>query len=217
MLAHHNPEEALRYFNQALDACPVDKREGFTRILFYTGISLQKLGYGGCAVKSWKSAAQIRKNGLCNKMIERMTNSYGMTILSDSGGMENIEDSDDFRAFSTIQQTRYLVSRMQGRFGSQAEKDMVLDIIRTAWEELSDSQDLKALSIRERIRLFHEELIIFPYLECPEEWENDTIPYDFKRNQRVFWDSPCTCGSGRPYGMCCGRIPSEDELEFGLF
>ena len=139
-----------------------------------------------------------------------MTNSYGM--VTDGDG-----ENEDLRAFSAIQQARYLVSRRLGKYGSEAERDMVSDIIRVSWENLQRTHDLGRLSTEDKIRLFHEELIIFPYLECPDEWENSTIVYDFRKNERISRDSLCTCGSGMTYGECCGRIVSEDELEFGLF
>jgi len=207
MLSRHNPEEALKLFRQALELCPSEDAEGVTRILFYTGISLQKLGYSGCAVRSWSAAVRLRKGGACRRMVERLTNAYGMPRRED----------EDFQAFSSIQQTRYLGSRRLGKFGSDAEKDVVLDMIRSAWEELRRQNDLSGLSVEEKIRLFNRELIIFPYLECPDQWEDNTICVDFRREKRVEAADPCPCGSGRAYGSCCGRILSPDELEFGLF
>ena len=209
-MSGHRPLEALHELQKALELCPVSNKKEFTKILFYMGTVLQKLGFGGIAVRTWASAAGLRKNGPCSKMLERMTNEYGMFS---EGGDEN----SDFRAFHAIHLSRYLLSRGTHRFGSSAEKDMVYEVIRSAWDEVSENFQLSGVPVSEKLEIFRAQIVIFPYLKCPENWTCEEISYNFRTNERIGDDDRCGCGSGLPRKYCCGRIPSEDELENGLF
>ncbi len=209
-LAKHRTKEALTEFHRALELCPADQRSDITQILFYLGASLHKLGYSGFAVRSWSMAAGLEKSGNCSRMVERMTNSYGM--------VRGREDEDEnFRAFRSIQLSRYLASRGTRKFGSLPERDMVNDVIRAAWDTLSESVNIQELTIPMRLGLFRHHVVVFPYLECPENWECNVTSFDFRAKRKISDENECSCGSGRSYITCCGRIPSEDELSFGHF
>merc|ERR1711879_250314 len=104
---------------------------------------------------TWTSGVRIDKFGLCGKMLDRMTNEYGMIRVEGEDG--------DFRAFHSIQLGRYLMSKGSRRFGSPAEKDMVNDVILSAWQLLNEAADITDLTISGRLSLFREYVVIFPY------------------------------------------------------
>ena len=211
LLTRHQPQKALECFNTAMKDCPVSCREDLRRILFFMGITFTKLGYQACALESFRAASRLGPNRHCEHVIKRMSNEYGMPKA----------ENDDKRAFRMVQQCKYLSSRRQGRFGSPAEKDMILDLIDTAWIEFSQTNDLCGLSCQEKKELFAAEVIIFPYMETPSQWlknpgEAKILKFD-EKNSNFLFKKPCPCGSGKPFGLCCGNILSEDESRFGVF
>ena len=103
-LARHRPRDAVRFLRQALEGCPTSKARDLYRICFFLGIALRKLGYSQSAIKSWISCQRLNKRGYTRKMLSRMTNGYGME-------RQVSEERDDWKAFASIQVTRYLLDR----------------------------------------------------------------------------------------------------------
>ena len=50
-LARHEPEKAIRSLCRALDGCPVTRPRDMSRLLFYLGVSLKRIGFPNLAIK----------------------------------------------------------------------------------------------------------------------------------------------------------------------
>ena len=101
---------------------------------------LQRIGFPQSAIKSWISCQRLNKRGPTRKMLSRYTNCYGMDRQDSS-------DADDWQAFSSIQIARYLLGKNKRTFSTQAEHDMLLDLVRDSWEALKRSQDMAGLRL----------------------------------------------------------------------
>ncbi|MBN1685815.1 MAG: SEC-C domain-containing protein [Spirochaetales bacterium] len=210
-LSLHDPERALKSFEQALAECPVGRSKELGKILFFLGVTLKKLGLSGCALRSWSAARKLDKHNFSDKFLERFTNRYGMI-------RQETPELDDWNAFYSIQLGRYLATKRSKKIGTDAENDMIWDLIREGWNELRQSVDLSILSSCERLALFGNYRIVFPFFSVPAAQESyESIPVDFTRQRRISFDDKCLCGSGLPYRLCCGRIPCKDELAGGIF
>lgn len=209
-LSLHDPESAMKSFEQALTECPVDKSRELGKILFFLGVALKKLGLPGCALRSWSVARKLDKHNFSDKFLERFTNWYGMI-------RQETPELDDWNAYYSIQLARYLSTKRSRRIGTEAEKDMIWELIREAWKELRDSVDLSLLDSREKLALFSGHRIVFPSFSVASQESLKAIPVDFMKKRRIEFDDQCFCGSGLPYKLCCGRIPCKDELRGGIF
>ena len=95
-LSKHNPAAALKDFQMAVQGCPSSDMKNLSKVLFYTGITLKKLGIPNGALKSWVVAQKLNKTGYGAKMIKRFINEYGMNKQENSY-------LDDWSAFHAIQ------------------------------------------------------------------------------------------------------------------
>jgi hypothetical protein len=210
-LARHKPAEAVRSLQAALEECPPSEPKDLHRICLYLGIALRRAGYPQSAIKSWTSGQRLNKRGHTRKMLARFTNCYGMDPQSTS-------DADDRQAFSSIQTARYLMCKNKRTFSTLAEHDMIRDLIRDSWEEISDSGALGGKSSCEKMEFFRTYRIVFPSLVLSEPHINGSvISVNFQKKQRVGLNDRCACGSGMPYMLCCGRTPGKEELLTGFF
>ncbi|WP_319562365.1 SEC-C metal-binding domain-containing protein [Marispirochaeta sp.] len=208
-LSHHRPRIALEYFRKALRSCPVDDRRELIKTLFYTGIVLKKVGLPSSALKTWLTARSLDKRSYAGKMVERYINDYGMLRQMTS-------ELDDWNAFYSVQLKKYLESKRSRKIGSQGEKDMIWDLIFEYWQGIVRSDVLRGKSNSEKLALFTDVEIIFPYFSPPEE-KHEIIHVDFFSRSRISADDPCPCRSGLTYRQCCGRIKCDEELLYGLF
>ncbi len=55
-LAEHDPCGALKALHEALRECPVHAKQELSRILFFTGVTLKRLGCADGAIRSWLEA-----------------------------------------------------------------------------------------------------------------------------------------------------------------
>jgi hypothetical protein len=210
-LAHHNPEDAVRSLQAALEVCPPSQSKDLHQICLYLGIALKRVGYPQSAIKSWTSGQRLHKRGRSRKMLSRFTNCYGMDPQSTS-------EADDKHAFTSIQIARYLSSKNKRIFSTLAEQDMIRDLIRDSWEELRISAALAGKSSCEKMEAFRDYRIVFPTLVLSEPQMNGSvISVDFYKKRRVGLNDRCLCGSGMPYMLCCGRTPGKEELLTGIF
>lgn len=209
-LAHHQPRIALEEFRKALSACPVENKQELSKILFYLGVSLRKVGLPSSALKCWVTARNVGKRSVSSRMAGRFINDYGML-------RQMSDDLDDWNAFYAVQLKKYLQSKRSRKIGSQGEKDMIWDLIYEYWQGIQHSGVLLGKSNAEKISLFSDIEIIFPYFEPPEEKSGEIIQVDFVKKTRPKPEDPCPCRSGLPYVKCCGRIPADEELLYGLF
>jgi tetratricopeptide (TPR) repeat protein len=197
LLTKHDPESALKCFEKALSECPVKESRDLSKILFYLGVTLNKLGMTSCALKSWRASRRFDKNGLSGKLLNRYTNEYGMVKQKSS-------ELDDWKAFYAINLSRYLNTKRSHRIGTDAEGDMIFELIYEAWKELRNSTDLQSVNTEQRLRLFHSAWIVFPTFTAQTDNEDaNMIQVDFIKKKKMHVADQCFCGSGLPYWLCC--------------
>jgi len=210
-LARHRANAAVKSLQEALEQCPPSRTRELYKICLYLGVALQRIGFSQSAIKSWISCQRLNKRGPTRKMLSRYTNCYGMERQGSS-------EADDWQAFSSIQVARYLLGKNKRAFSTEAEHDMILDLIRDSWTELRASVDMGGMSGCEKLEAFRGVRIVFPAIVAVEpRVEDPIIAVNFQTKQRVGLADRCSCGSGMPFMLCCGRTPSREELLSGSF
>lgn len=211
-LSRHHPEGALKRFEAALNSCPVEESDDLERIFYYLGFTLLRLGRQNGAVRSYRAAARLRKHpGHAAQMLRRLVNDYGM-VRQPTGEL------DDWRAFYSIHLERYLRSKATHRVTSDAEADMIRDLIHDYWKRITKDGLLAGRGAEEKLRLFRSVKIVFPFYVVHADLPDDNIiPVDFLTKSRIGGTDKCWCGSGIPFMMCCGRTHGTDELTRGTF
>ncbi|MCF7927723.1 MAG: tetratricopeptide repeat protein [Spirochaetales bacterium] len=200
-------EEALELFRAASRTCPEHLSREVSRILYYTGLALQKLGSVGRAVRSWISAERYHHFPFIAEMLEKYTNDYGMV-------RQSTPELDDWVAFYSIQLKRYMALKPSGKIGTFAEQDMVRELILDAWQTICESNELELMGTIEKLEYFQSYSIIFPTTTMLYQ---DLLPQSLRRSGCYYqnYTAPCSCGSGLPNYLCCGRTPSPEELLSG--
>jgi hypothetical protein len=128
------------------------------------------------------------------------------------------EERDDWKAFASIQVTRYLLSKNKRTFSTQAEQDMIYDLVLDHWRLLHETGELRDHSPCEKLEVFRKTRIVFPTAVIAEPHINSpVIAVNFQTRRRIRLDDRCSCGSGLPFMLCCGRTVGEEELLSGLF
>ncbi len=219
-LRHHRPLRALGYFERALLAIPTDRRRPFSvhtslrgelsRLFYYLGLSLRKAGMRNRALASWVESVRLEKRGAVRRKLLRDTNAYGMA-------RQSVPDIDDQQAFYGVQLARYIRSKQSHRLGTRAEIDMIAELIDEYWERLSRTVDLHELSCEQKLRLFRDTVIVFPFLSVPGDLKTEDVAVDFCTGKRIQGSDRCVCGSGLPHILCHGRTPGTDEVLTGKF
>ena len=210
-LTRHRPADAVRSFQQALEACPASRPRDLHRVCFYLGVALQRAGYSQSAIKSWTTGLRFNKRGATRKMLARYTNGYGMERQESSA-------KDDWNAFYSVQAARYLLHKNKRTFSTLAEQDMIGDLIKDAWGDLVAARSLEGLSSCDKMALYRSVRIVFPTIVLEEPHINGpVISVNFQAGRKVSLDDRCPCGSGRAHIQCCGRIPGKEELLSGVF
>lgn len=209
LLSKRKFRKALKCFETAVSDCPVSSNKDLDESLFYLGVTLKKLGRDDSALRCWHIGNKLNKDGLSNEMIEQHCNSYGMSLNTCS-----LED--DKAAFTGIQLEKYLKMKKVGKFCSAAEKDVVKEIISSYWSDSISHEKINRLSLDNKIKFFRNQIVIFPFSHI-SYFENDSVVLygDFQSGRELSMNDSCPCGSGMAFSKCCGRIKSEEELEFG--
>jgi hypothetical protein len=161
-LAGHKPEAALRFFNAAISVCPVKEASSLARILFCAGVALKKIGLHDSAVQSWVLSLRLVKTPPVLRAVKRFSNEYGMA-------KQGFAELDDWRAFYFLHLEKYLKMKTSHTLGTPAERDMIRDLIRDAWIQLKNSQDLTGKSFLRKIEIYKEISIVFPFFHVPCE------------------------------------------------
>jgi hypothetical protein len=201
----------VRSLHAALEECSAANPHELYNICFYLGIALRRVGYPQSAIKSWTSCQRLIKRGRIRKMLSRYTNCYGMDRQAST-------EADDWQAFSAIQVARYLLCKNKHSFSSEAEHDMIIDLIRDAWDGFRSMSSLEGKSGSEKMQMFRTLRIVFPTMVLTEPHINERIiPVNFHTRQKVCLTDRCSCGSGLAFMMCCGRTPAKEELLTGVF
>jgi hypothetical protein len=210
-LARHRPADAVKALQTALEDCPPSRSHDLYKICLYLGVALQRVGFPQSAIKSWMSCQRLNKRGPTRKMLSRYTNCYGMERQESS-------EADDWQAFSSLQTVRYLLGKNKRTFSTEAEKDMISDLIQDSWVELKRTEDLGSFSGCEKLAAFKSVRIVFPTVVLAEpHLDGPVIAVNFHTKQRVGLSDRCSCGSGMPFMLCCGRTPGKEELLSGSF
>ncbi len=210
LLAHHRPARALKSFRVARRLCPESRGRELADILYYEGISLYKLQMPGRAIRRWVESQRYAKGGYSRKMLERVANEYGMA-------RQDTPEKDDRQAFVSIQLVRYLRQKKTRKLDTCAEEDMILDLIEEYWQALRRAGALDGKNVPQKLELFSDMVIVFPYLEVPESLGGEKASRPDTTNYLVSADGRCACGSGLSFRLCCGRTPGADELSVGEF
>ncbi len=121
---------------------------------------------------------------------------------------------DDWRAFHSLQLARYVRAKARVPL-APAEADMLRDLLWGHFAELVRNDALRGRDAGERRRLFAELQVSFPLLLPAAAGTEHVVAVDFVRRRPLLDGDPCVCGSGLPYVVCCGRIPTSDEIAIG--
>lgn len=194
-LSRHEPQSALRYLRGAIKRCPVRRSADLARILFFTGVALKKIGLHDGAVNSWRASWKLSKSGPANRHLKRFSNDYGMA-------KQGMAELDDWRAFYSLQLSRYLKSKKSRCLGTLAEQDMIRDLIFDAWQEVKDSGVLAGRPPAEKLTIFKGVSIVFPFFVVPGGMGPGVLPAG---SRLTGGGKTCPCGSGLPPEFCCGN------------
>jgi tetratricopeptide (TPR) repeat protein len=209
-LSRHMPKKALDQLVKAIKVCPSCKEKELARLLFYLGVTLKKLGHSSSAIRFWISSYRLNKNKYARQMIKRFSNGYGFK-------KEENNELDDIKAFFSIQISRYLAKKKSKHFSTQAEVDMIKDLLEEKWKNIQQSGILEKKSIEEKHKYFKGVKIVFPFMFFTKVLGDSVINVNFNRGTKVVQNERCICGSGLPYYKCCGRAPSLEEMADGFF
>jgi hypothetical protein len=208
-LAGHDPVTALRLLRLSVDSCPAEKHSELSRRLYWLSIALRQLGKDGLAIKALSSAQRLAPRGRARDLYANFANGYGMP-------KSDCAEHDDYRAFCSIQIRRYLETVQDRRFSSQEEIDTVLRIIADTWIKLNTKKAMHEAACEDKLDVFKETEIVFPTLRSmPRAASGRTITVNFRKGHAIDPSDRCSCGSGLPYRMCCGRTRLPYEPEHG--
>ncbi len=142
---------ALGYLHRSMKKCPVENDIELADLFFYLGVAFNKLGCIVPAVRSWDASMCADKGGQAAMLLRRIFPGERL--------------SNDKSYFYLIQLSAYLGRKKSGKIDSEAEKDMIIDLISMYWEEIVDSRILKGQCQSEKILIFKDIDIDFPYTE----------------------------------------------------
>ena len=142
---------ALTHLYSSVKQCPVENEIELADVFFYLGVVFKNLGWMEPAVRSWDVSMCADKGG------------RGAGILSILFPEERL--SNDRSHFYLIQVSIYLGLKSSEQFDSDSEKDMIFDLISTYWDEIVDSGILKGKCQAEKILIFRDININFPYID----------------------------------------------------
>ena len=208
-LAGHDPAKAIENFSRAVQNCPVDRSRELTKALYYLGVALKRVGYSNSAIRSWVTSLKVKKSRHTRALLDRFCNDYGMA-------KRDCQAEDDWQAFYSIQLRSYLRGFEKRTLSDPVERSMIHDIVREAWNRLEDSGALQGCTPEQKYEIFQDTKIDFP-LFYYGRLRDPVVRINFSEGRRVHPGDPCQCGSGLPFGCCCGRNPADEELSVGLF
>ncbi len=207
-LSSHRPDRAIASLRQAVDAIPPSCSDELSQALYWLSVALLRLDERPLAVKSLASAQKLRRRGYARRLYLRSVNEYGMPRQANAS-------LDDFYAFTNLQIAYYLGKKSSSRFDSFQEKDAVLRLILDAWKRLSASGRLTGLDACEKLDSFRKMKLHYPSfgLSNPHRVivraSFGAASADSASKKAA---DRCLCGSGLPYGQCCGRVKHLREL-----
>ena len=162
-LKNHSFKDALGYLHKSAIDCPVENQIDLADIFFNLGVAFKKLGCIIPAIKSWDAAECSDRKGEASKVLAR---------IFPGNRLDN-----DKSYFFLIQLSIYLGKKKSEKIESDAEKDMILDLISIYWEQVLDSGILYGQSKAEKMIIFRDIEIDFPYADINvdlSDSKNDT-------------------------------------------
>ncbi|MEM5948825.1 hypothetical protein WKV44_09765 [Spirochaetia bacterium 38H-sp] len=201
-LARHDKERALRIFKRYISICPAEDKR-LARVLKFTGNILWSLGLKKQSLRVWTLSCKIERQPYLALRIRYAA--HGSTDVSSFQSDRNL--------FFSIQQEKYLSSKTCKHYTSNAERDMIFELISEYWKDfLRTYPHVLSLRREEKIRLFYSVEIVFPF-----------VAVDYMQKTRAFvsfFDSAsenikCSCGSGLPYRLCCGSKNNIEDWPVG--
>ncbi len=142
---------ALEYLHRSIKKCPVENDVDLADLFFHLGVAFKKLGCIIPAVRSWDASMCADKGGQAATLLQQIFPGERLTT--------------DRSYFYLIQLSAYLSRKRSGKIDSEAEKDMIIDLISMYWEEIVDSGILKGQCQSEKILIFKDIVIDFPYVD----------------------------------------------------
>ncbi len=142
---------ALNHLHRSIKNCPVEKEIDLADIFFNLGLTFRKLGFIIPAVKSWDASMCADKSGPGASVLDRIFPGKRL--------------SEDKRSFYLIQLSIYLSGKKSGKIDSEPERDMIIDLIDIYWEQIIDSGILHRQCQSEKMIIFRDIEIDFPYMD----------------------------------------------------
>lgn len=139
---------ALEYLHRSIKKCPVENYIELADVFFYLGVTFKKLGFIVPAVRSWDASICANKGGQAAVLLKNI--------------FPGERTSTDKSYFYLIQLSAYLGRKNSGELDSEAEMDMIIDLISMYWEEIIDSGILQGQCQSEKILIFKDIQIDFP-------------------------------------------------------
>lgn len=206
-LRGHRNRSALKFLTAAAASCPAAQRAGLAAALRWLGFACARLGRRDAALRCWVDAQRTHKHPCVARLIRTCSNDHGMPRQGD-------RLLDDWRAFHSLQLARYVRAKARVPL-APAEADMLRDLLWGHFAELVRNDALRGRDAGQRRRLFAELRVSFPLLLPAAAGTEHVVAVDFVRRRPLLDGDPCVCGSGLPYVVCCGRIPTSDEIAIG--
>ena len=199
----------MLHFRTVIEALPVESAAELSRALYWLSVSFFRLDKAELAIKTLASAQKLRRRGIARDAYLTWVNGYGMI-------RRGKPELDDFYAYSSLQIGMYLGKKSVRRFDSLEEKDMVMRIVADAWKRLFTSGALTGKTCSEKLGLFKSRKPVFPsFRHDMKTAHRRLLRGEFGAAACTENESRCSCGSGLPFCMCCGRIPGLRELSGG--
>ena len=200
----------MQALTAAVAECPAGRRTELAAALRALGFACARLGRRDAALRCWVDAQRTRKEARLARLIRGCSNDYGMP-------RQKHRILDDWRAFHSLQLARYVA--VGGRLPLRpAETDMLRDLLWGHFTELLRGGELERRDTEQRRELFMALQVPFPLPRMPRSdppGNGTPIAVDFVRGRRLLSGDSCMCGSGLPYVVCCGRIPTSEEVASG--
>jgi len=197
-------KEAIDAFHSLLKKSSAD--DELSKIFYYLGNIFMECGMRCEALSTWKSSLRVLSSPPVKKRVLSIINSYGMVRTDKSV-------NDDFKAFSSIQLKKYLNGKINSRFGSLAEADMVMELLFEGWSRFQEEYNLLGINPEKKLFLFRGFKIDFP-IKIDEG--ATIIEFNFRTKEVVKGEELCSCGSGLPYFGCCGAVEEPSVYLNGL-
>jgi hypothetical protein len=118
-------------------------------VLFYCGLTLEKLGVTDGAMRCWRSAAVYDGNNPSHRMLEKYREE------------DSSETKREYHTFAAVQTAKYFRRKGKEQFDSQQEYRELMRVVDAYWTELEDSGILELYPSEDLFYLFYEVHIDF--------------------------------------------------------